>query len=327
MAQLSGLSKINSPSGRGNLALGYLLQESPFLAYLESQSAFEEGSTSFRYNVLADIAAAAAARAIGGSWTTSDKTPPSDQTGSLRIHGGSIDIDRSHMADAENGVLNIDKWLEKLGVKQMRSFAQGYEGKLFNSDGSSNSIYGLTTILDGTTDIPGFTGVKGVANAAEYTAATDDSMDLTNSTAQGEFIEMMELLLAQVSNPTAIVVNPSLAARISTIARVKHIIGESRDLFGRPISTYAGIPIVKVLATSILNTEEDDNATPLTNTTSLYIMSPGEMRTSLVTNSGLEWNDYGTLEGKESYREKWEIRASWKIEESNSILRVRNLKV
>jgi hypothetical protein len=88
-----------------------------------------------------------------------------------------------------------------------------------------------------------------------------------------------------------------------------------------------GVEVISVSSNSITLTEPDDTATPLETTSSIYVLSPGENNFSLITNSGLQWHDYDSQENKESGREKWEIRANWRIENPKSVLRVRNIKV
>lgn len=324
--QLKAISSINSPSGRGNDALGILLQESPFLRFLEECSGWEEDATNFDFLPNPYNELTIEARTAGNSYTGVAVTPNSRQTGSLAFHGASIDIDVSYKADQDRKLRDIPTWFTKELRSRMKQFAVGYEKLLFQGTGLAGEIEGLQTILDGT-DIPGYTDATCLANAQEVTGGSTKSCDITSSTNFAKFMEWLWKKIAGIDRPMGLVMNRTLYARMWTIARKEQVLSETRDMFGMPIAKYNGIPMIPVLDTTILNTEDDDTDTPNEETTSIYIMSPGEQRLSLVSNSGLYWMDWDHLENNEQGREKWEIRSAWKIEEPLSLLRVRNIKV
>lgn len=325
MANLAQLSTgIDSERGRASIAA--MLEASPFLAFIDQQSGFEEKGTAFLYQLVLG-AATLQRRAAGGEYTPEDRTPPSNLAGSLAMAGFSIDVDRSHRADEARGLLNVDNWINTELYKSVRKFAKSLETDCFlgSGSGSPRQMSGLKTIMDGTTDVAGFTGNKMTLNAADY--LTGDSFDLSSASNYDAFIEAFELWISLLDNPSGVVCNRQAAARLTTIARVKHILGEQRDAFGNRQNTIAGIPIIRVLDTSILNTEPDDAGTPVNETTSLYLMQPGEGLISLATNSGLQFDDLGTLEGKESERVKGEVRIDTLIQDENVVRRVRNIKL
>lgn len=326
MATLRDLSTINSPSGRGRDGLGVVLQSSPFLAFMETTSGWEEDATVFDWLPVATALATIDARGIGGSYTAMNAAPGTRLTGQLAMHGGSVDIDISHLADARRGLRDVDAWFAKELQVRLKAFAVGYEKLLFEGTGESNQIKGLRNIINGS-DLPGFTDTTRLADAQEAVGGSAKSCDLTNTNNYGKFIEYLYAQIVKVDNPAGLVMNTSLYARMWTIARKEQILGETRDLFGVPVATFNGIPMIRVLDGTITNSEPDNDTTPKNETTSLYIMSPGERRVSLVTNSGLYWIDYDHVDNKESGREKWEIRAAWKVEDPMSVLRVRNIKV
>lgn len=323
MARLAQLSSIDSDRGRALLAL--LLQHSPVLRALDESSAFEELGTDFQYFLL-NGALTLQRRALAGSYTAADTTPGSAQTGSLAFVGFSVDVDRSHREDERRGLLDIDRWVDKELAKKIRTFARAVEVDIFNGSGagSPRQPKGLIEIMDGTTDVPGFTGDKMTIDAVDYD--TGDSFDLGDTSHYDIFLEAFELWMHEVS-ATHIFANYQMAARLTTIARTKHILGEQRDAFGMPQQTIHGVPIVRVRPAVIANDEPDNAGSPATNTTSLYLASPGEMKWSIATNSGFQYDDLGTLEGKESERAKGEMRLDNLIQDDESILRVRNIKL
>lgn len=333
MANFKSVSRTNGFQ-RGNDAIGILLTNSPLLNFLDSFSGFEKDGTAFDWRPVVE-AASLASRAVGGSWSATNLTPASKQTGALTIQGSRVDVDVSHLADRDLGITDIPVWFEKQLKKELINFAKSYEIQLMIGTGISTAFKGLTTILDGSTALPGYSGVYRVTNAANYSVdTTPKSLDITlGATNYTKNIKgLLECLYQSFADldrgaGMGMLMNAAMYARLQTIARNEHILGEDRNLFGVPVSTFNGIPMIPLTSGAILSTEDDDTTTPLEVTTSLYLMSPGEMRSSLVTNSGLEYWEYDFMQAKESGSEKWEIRAAWKIEEPKSVLRIRNIKI
>lgn len=328
MARFSALSNLNG-SARGADALGVFLEKSMLLRFMEQQNAFRQDATSFQTNPVTG-ASNLQARAIGGAFTATAKTPSSPVSNTLAIYGDAITIDRTHIADANAGLRNVDVWLKTEALKRVRKTAAGLDTAIMTDDGTSNKMKGLKTLLNGTDDIPGFTGVKGVINAKTW--LTGNSFDLTPTGAataanQDAFIEGLYKAILEVPGATGLAMNTTLASRVTAVARRAHILGESRDLFGRPVPTFNGVPIYVVPDTAILNNEPDDTGTPLTVTTSLYIMRPSEEEFALVTNEGLYYKEWDHMESKESAKEEFETRLAWSIDSEDAVRRVRNIKV
>lgn len=330
MATLASLSRINSPSGRGRQAVGMLLQESPFLRFMESQSGWELQATSATWQPDDLNNKTISPRAIGnGEQSAAQNVAPASLVAStLYAYNANFDIDQSYVADQSLKLANMDAFLLKELRRRIRALATTMEAEIMKGSGTGGAMKGLKTILNGTDSLPGYASVTRVVNAQEVTGGSTKSLDLTVRTNDAKFIEWFALQLAKVKNPTGIVCSPLMAARLDTIARTNYLAGETRDLFGIPVKTFATVPIVPVLNGSITNDEPDDTVpTPNDVTTSIYIVAPSEQSLSLVTNSGLEYVDFDALESKQSMREKIEIRLAWKIELPESVLRIRNIKI
>lgn len=327
MATLKTISLINSPSGRGQAALGYLLQYSPFLAWLEGQSGWEIDATDFDYFPQTISLLSIASRGIGEGYDAADLIPGDREVDSLKMTGNSVNIDITHKADAKRGLRDIPTWFNNELIDRFYNWAIAYENLLFNGSGEANEFKGLNNIFNGEDDLPGFDGITGVIDSALAIGDDEDSCDLTSRRNYSKFVEWFYLQLAEVENPTALIMAPRMFTRLWTIAKIETILGEARNFFGQPVPTFNNIPMVPTLATTLPITELDDADSPVAETTSIWIMSPGERRFSLVSNSGLQWNDYGTLEGKQSDQETWEIRAAWKVQRYRSARRCRNIKV
>ena len=325
---LPQISTIESPSGRGNDALAIWLQESPFLRFIDENSGWELDALSFNWLPTDISSKTIAARAIGVAFTHQDAVPTSPVTGSQALYGGAVDIDIAYLHDANRKLRDMDQWFIKELRSRIRQVAASFELALFNGTGTSNALKGLKVILDGTTALPGYAATYNVGNAQAVTAGTTKSCDLkTNRNNDAAFCEWLSLEMANVDNIAGLVMSPAMAARLSTIGKNLNYFGEGRDSFGIPYDTFGGIPIKKVLATSILGTEPDDTGTPLNETTSIYMLSPGEQNLSIVSNCGLYYKDFDHQDVKESKSEKFEIRGAWKIENTRSVRRIRNIKI
>jgi hypothetical protein len=323
MPNLTDISNVRG-SDLGRTALGLVLEESPLLRLLDQQSAFEEDATDFDYRTYAG-SNAVQTRQRGGSYLPEEVAPGAKENGTLSFHGDKIDVDHSDQADADRGLRDLPTWLSKTMRKKLRRWVEGYEKIALQGSADSGGIVGLSEILDGANDVPGFNQTM-VVDAADFTDADDNSFDLGAEANWSIFIEELIKLLAR-QGANAILMPPALYARMYTIAQEKAILGETRDQFGNPVQTFGNYPFVPLAPGSITTTEPDNASTANNTTTSLYPVRFGEGRVSLVTNSGLSFWDLGDLEGKESNRVKWEIRGQWKVEEENVIRRIRNVKL
>lgn len=332
MATLASLSDVQSPSGRGREALALLLTESAFLRALDRTSAWELDA--FNFDWQPSLAGSSLkTRAVGNNFSATLITPPSKITSTQAIHGDAIKIDVARLADAKLGLRSFDTWMSKQLMRQIRQFAKDWENIFFNGDATANpaQMKGLSKILDGSTDLPGYSGTAAtrVLDAASLVSSAV-SLDLKSGTAANnkKFIEALRLAITQVENPSMIVVNRSLMSRIETILHESRSIQVTIDNLGNPVKSFDGVPFEIVSDAAITLTEPDNTpTTPLTNTTSLYVLAPGEQQFSVVTNSGFYWRDYDHQEAEEKNLEKFEIRSQLKIETPERVYRVRNIKV
>lgn len=328
MARLIPISRIESDSEYGQMAAGLMLQHSPFIRWLDNRSGFEVDATDYDW-LPADDTANMQARGRGGGFTEESIAPGSKQTDSLKIHGDKIAIDETDLADIRLGLRDMDSHFRKKIIRRVRDFARDYEALMFNGDGTGNNLKGLETIFDGSADLPGL-GITGVINAKDASQdSSPTSLDLgltDNADNQQAFMEFMSQWLAEVPNAKGIVCNRKFQGRITTIAHLhRNISITPAQGFGQIVSI-DGVPLVPILDTAISNTEPDDAEPVVNNTTSIWLLDPGEMKFSLVTNSGLFWKDHD-WEDKESDGWMWEIRAAWKVEEFEVARRVRNIKL
>lgn len=328
MANLIDVSQIEAESEVGRSAAGLLLQHSPMLATLDRLNAFELDATEFDWDT-PEATATLQTRGRGGEFTASNLAPGTKQTGSLYFHGDAVDIDKSDIRDMELGLRDVNAHMQKKLVRKMRDFARKFDNvtMLGTGGGSPAQLKGLTSMLNGVDDIPGFTGEKGVINAAEFSPASSPLLfDLSNSAYMDAFYEALLAWLDTVPNHNALLMEKALFSRMTTLARKLGLLSIVVDQFGRRLQAINETPMIRLADGSILTDEADDDSPSNAETTSLYIARFGEMDCSLVTNSGLAWKEFDPSD-KQSERYKWEIRSAWKIEQKDAIRRVRNIKV
>lgn len=330
MAQLASLSNILSPSGRGSDALAVMLSDPLFSLFEQNGGIWQQGATTNRWTPYTD-SITLGTRALNGVITADVYAPPAEISDTLRIHTGGHQADISYIKDSELGLATFDFVRDE--KMKFKKWVSEYKIKLFDSDGSANSFVGLKTKLIGTSNIDGYS-TKRVMNALQphsvenVVAGTAKSLDIiTDATKDEALYEAILRGATYVDNAQYMLINQTLWSKLSVILYRKGIntVSFIND-FGVKFEQFNGLTAVVVPDTVITNTEPDDTSTPLLKTTSIYIMSPGEDRLSLITNSGLNWIDWDHAENTEKNLEKWEIRANWRIADPSSVLRIRNIK-
>lgn len=317
---MAQISNIESTSGMGSEALALILQNSPVMAMLETANAFELDTDAFEFYT-PDDSLTLQSRAKGEAYDAEFKQMGSRQSASQKYNGFKFVIDASDIADMKLGK-TADYWKKDL-QRMIKTFATAYDVNAFQGAGTGSAFKGLSTILNGSTNMPGY-GVTGVIDAASGISGTPNSLDLTSSSNWMYFLEKIDAWIAEVQNPTALIMNLSMRSRLISICHEKRNITTTLDAFNQPLTNYNGIPIYVMKDETILKTEADNAAAAVT--TSIYVASPGEMNFSFVTNSGLEWRE-PDAEPQEGSIYKGEIRGAWKIEDKNAVRRIRNIKI
>lgn len=309
-------------SERNRQFVNDVIEESPLLMALDN---FDLGATEDKYRV-ADGGQTLASRAAGGTYTPGDLTPGALQSANLKFHGFILDYDESYEKDHDLGIgIDMDAWLRAELSERAIDTGEELEKLIIAGDGVGDNIKGLATILDGATNVPGFS-ITMVINAITGTSQTN-SFDLTTSTNYDLFLEQLEKWKAEVKGPDTILCNRKMGGRLATIAREKNSWGQGFDQFGNPVEMINGMAILRIDDNVITNTEPDDAATPNNNTTSIYLFRNRVGYWTIRSNSGLATWDVGELEGKQSRRWKFEKRGFNEIKRKHGIRRVRNIKV
>lgn len=321
LSELTSLAKAPT-TDRTRQFINDVIMESELLRTLNN---FSLGATTDQYRPSTG-SQTLAARALAGEYTAEDLSQANLQSAQLKMHGFILDYDESHEADHELGIgIDIDRWLADELMLRSIDTADALEELIIAGDGLTNNFAGLSTILDGSTNIPGLS-ITGVIDASEGGAT---SFDLSDETNFDKFLEMFEKWTAELKGGTDIIImNRSFGARMTTIARKFHRYSWTVDQFGRRIEQIDGIPIVRVEDSVITNTEDDNAGTPNTDTTSMYLAKNRVGYWDIKSNSGLATWDIGELPTeKMSRRWKFEMRGRNQIRHKFSIRRVRNVKL
>lgn len=333
MASLKSLSKyINGQAGADLMRA--IFNNSMFLTWLESVGGWELDATDFDW---LNVGGTADLRNIAESGTWGEFSAINStarKTGSQAIYYDGFTVSSMRNIDQDRGLRQQDNWIYKTRLAKHRAFARALEKAVFVDDGTSNKMVGITKRLDGTrligyedTNLWTDDEAKRKFNAAKKAKSpTAKTMDLTDEANFDGFIELMYEAKAKMDNLKGIVIPDALRPRLTTILRKTGLLTPNQN-YEREIVNFDGTPIISVPNSVIPQNEPDDTATPLTNTTSMYFLSPEEQRFSIVTNSGLWYNEYNHRENKYQDKEMYGINMQTKIEDNKAVLRVHNIKV
>lgn len=320
IAELTNIAKAPT-TDRTRQFINDVVMDSELLRTLNN---FDLGATEGQYRPSAG-SQSLAARALAGEYTAEDLSQAQLISAMLKIHGFILDYDESYEADHDLGVgIDIDRWLRNELSYRAIDTREEIEKLIVAGDGQTNNMAGIATILDGDTNIPGL-GITGVIDAAQ---GSDDSLDISAEASWDTFLELFEKWKNEVKDVDLIICNRSMAARLTTMARKFHRYSQPTDMFGRPVQMIDMIPIVRVDDSVITNTEDDNNATPVAETTSIYLAKNRVGYWTVKSNSGLATWDVGELPGEKMSRSwKFEVRGRNEIRHKYAIRRVRNIKL
>jgi len=173
----------------------------------------------------------AAFRAINTEYAPQEVTKQR-YTVDLKVFGGSFEIDR--VIAGMGGIINE----VTLQMQQKIKAAQA----LFND-----------TVINGDSavDVNAFDGLEKALTGSSTEFIPGEAIDLSTSDAidanYKKFLDLMDEFLALLDGrPSALLMNSKLWAKIRACARRSSAYTETKDEFGRNVSTYDGIPLIDV---------------------------------------------------------------------------------
>lgn len=289
MATIAQVSQLGNT--RGQALLGAILIAVPKLRFAQ----FKLDTARYDLYPDRDITGSTSARAINAALGL-DTYKPSSASGDQKAYGFEVGIDDLYKGDlnvtgAPAGLVRqLEGRLKRLAVK----VAEDVEADTIRGMGTDNSMIGLAGFIKDAA-AAGQVGRFGFTQEEIAGLLTQVGFKLDTVENQNLFVEMLMRDIASVPGANAIEMNSSLLARMTTIALRLGAAGETRDSFGKPVTTFNNIPMVPVSNRGIGCDESDGTNTDCT---SLYIVRYEEDNgVSISTNSGFKFDDFEEEEG------------------------------
>lgn len=171
----------------------------------------------------------AAFRAINSEYTPAEVTKQRYTT-DLKVFGGSFEIDR--VLAGMGGIIDEVAWQSAQKVKAASAL---FSDTIINGNSSSNAntFDGLDVALTGSdTEVTSASVLATSANVTDNYMAFLDELDEFLSNLDGE--------------PTALLMNAKMAAKMRAVARRAGMYQVTKDDFGRQVEHYGNIPFVDV---------------------------------------------------------------------------------
>jgi len=314
------VSQISAMNGRAAGLLSKMIDLAPVFRVAQ----FKLDPSTFLVNKEALVNTGTAARAIGAS-AQRDAQAPSSALASLAAYTREISIDEVYLADQNIGT--SPKALKQVYDRKLNEFtvkmAEEIQDHMFVGTGTNNqmvgcSVFCLDAAAGGQTTRFGFT-------TAEIASMNQNvNLQLVEDNF-GAFLEFLEKELAKVPGANAIECNINLAARLTTIARAKHVYGQINDAFQGTLETILNVPIIKLPVTAIPQTETDGvNA----DCTSMYLKRYAEeLGMSYSTNNGFTFVDFPETEVKPNSVARISFHLQMSPEKVNSMKRLSRIRL
>lgn len=279
MALTLAQAAVTAPNMIARGVIETFIDESPVLSRMPFM---EIEGNAFQYTTESSLPGIAF-RAVNAGYTESTGALVNATVG-LKIMGGDADVDRF----LERVMSNFASQRARQTRLKAKAAAIKFTENFFEGDAGVdvNSWSGLRTTLTGTQVI------TAGANGAALT------------------LTMVDDLLAAVDGADVIYAHEWLIRKVDALRRAAGGVElERREMFGKPVAIYAGVPIVNVgnglAGTPILGFDETQGASALTS--SMYAVKWGEEEyVSGLTNGGIDVYDLGELETKPAFRTRIE---------------------
>lgn len=246
---------------------------------------------SYAYNVEAALPGIAF-RGINGSFTESTGVI-NPQTEALKIAGGDLDVDTAL-------------------VKTMGAAVRGYHEAAKARALAREISYILIEGAAATTPTE-FDGLKArVPTTGSQAVENDGAADALSMRKLDEAIDKCD-------NPTHLIMNKAMLRNIKSFFRTgTNNIEMMEDEFGRPITSYAGLPIL------VADRSGDRAALGFTETskTSIFVVNMGVNTFHGIQNGGIEIRDLGELQTAPKFRTRVEWMCGQVIEHPRAVSRV-----
>lgn len=314
------VSQISNLSGRAAGLLAKMIALAPIFRVAE----FKLDPSTFLVNKESLTTSGTAARPIGGA-AQRDAQSPSTALAVLAAYTRELSIDEMYLADQNVGT--SPKALKNISARKLNEFAvkmaEEIQDHMFIGTGADNQMLGCSVFcIDA--DAVGQTARLGFTAAEIASMNKRVSMQLIPDN-YAAFLELLEKELAKVPGSNAIECNINLAARLTTMAREKHVYGQINDAYQGTLETILGRPIIPLPETSIPQTESDGINNDCT---SLYIKRYAEeLGMSYSTNNGFTFTDFPETEVKPNSVARMSFHIQLSPEKVNSMKRLSRIRL
>jgi hypothetical protein len=234
----------------------------------------------------------------------------------LKFFGQTLKIDKSRIIDAEKLMLNLDRQKEYEENRVVSKLARDFAAALFSGTNASNQWHGLGVQVDGSTDVPHYTGNKMTIDAG--------SLDVSDSTNDDAFIELLTDALAEVPDANALVMRKELYSKIQSIARRSHGLTWQKNEFGMDVPYFDMVPLYRVPDSAIAL----DATAEAPKDTSLFVIRFAENDgVAVASNAGFIYEPWEAVPGSQTQKAAVELYGQPVIEADDAIRRIKDIAV
>ncbi|KAB2967519.1 hypothetical protein [Zoogloea sp.] len=321
------IAQISSLTGRGAGLLAAMIEAAPLLSVAEFQ---EEASD----HLLATGRETKSGSGVRNEGDTANRTAvtPDVTPRKLRLYSREVAVDNVRRQDAIRGV-SAPQGLKNFYDNQLKVEALGIAEE-FQDEALAGTD---TTNGGGKYRMLGFSEFIKDANAAGQTSrfgfSTSDlaamnsqlSLKLDTDANKSAFVEALMKLIAQVPGANAILVNPNLSARMTTIGKQLGAAGESVTSFGTKVKTFDGKALVELPTSAIPQNESDGTNSDCT---SLYVVRFAEgTGAAFTTNSGFLFTDFEETSQLPSGIARLEMFVNLAVLKRNAVRRMSRIRL
>lgn len=230
-------------------------------------------------------------RAVNGKYTEGTGVV-NPATEGLTIMGGDADVDKFQIQTQSN-------------INNIRAIHTGMKAKAASFKFTDQFFNGDTAVTPN-----GFNGIKKRIVGDQVISAGTNGFDV-NSQPQNKFMDLLDALSMQVDGGAdALFMDKKTLQKIRSVSRELKYFAQSVDAFGKPVTTFDGIPMFAVgdngQGAKIIGHNEVTGTA--TNTTSVYAVKFGaDEYVSGLTNGGMQVYDLGELQEKPAFRTRIEF--------------------
>ncbi len=318
---MANIAQVSRLSGAGQGLLSIMIEQNPILRVAE----FKLDPSTYQ-NYPDSLASSGSAARGEGDAIQSDAQAPIGVSKNLALYGRQITIDDVRKLD--QNITGSPTGLKLIRQRRQRSLAKLLATEVCDDmtagTDANDRMLGLTTLIKDA-NAAGQTAALGFTTAQQAAMLTQAAMTLDTDAHQNDFMELLDKEIQKVPGANALLMNGNLWARMNTIARRLHSLGQSIDQFGVPVATYNNIPMIPVTTTGIPSTEDDGVAQ--TNT-SLYIVRFAEdLGTAFSTNSGFYFQDFPDDDVNPDAKSRLQFFLNLAVDATDAVRRLSRIKL